>query len=279
MSDLTPRHPEMQYLDMLSTLVNKDTTRETRNDSGTRSEFGKQIRFDLRDGFPLLTTKKTHWHSIITELLWFLRGETNVKFLHENGVTIWDEWADANGELGPVYGAQWRNWNGETDQLQTLITNLKNDPYSRRHMVSAWNVSQLKDMALPPCHCLMQFYVGDDGRLNLQLYQRSADIFLGVPFNIASYSALLCIVSSMIGREPGEFVHTFGDYHLYENHIEQAKEQLSRSPRHFPAIAIKHKTTEVLTSGSLDRLVELVPSDFVILGYNPHPAIKAEVSR
>lgn len=272
-------HGEEQYLDMLRELLAKKQTRETRNDAATRSLFGRQIRFDLANGFPLLTTKKTHWRSILVELLWFLRGDTNVAYLHEHGVTIWDEWKDENGDLGPVYGEQWRAWptpTGEAiDQIANVINDLRTNPYSRRHLVVSWNVSELSRMALPPCHCLFQFYVGDDERLHLQLYQRSADTFLGVPFNIASYAALLMIVAAMIGREPGEFIHTFGDFHLYEAHTEQASIQVKRQPLPFPSLVLEG----IDSSLSVEGLRELDPSQFTLKDYNSHSTLKAPVAR
>ena len=265
-------HPEQQYLDMLRDLMNKRSNRETRNDGETVSLFGRQIRFDMKDGFPLLTTKKLHWHSIITELLWFLRGETNISYLKEHGVTIWDKWADKEGNLGPVYGYQWRKIGG--DQIATVIQGIMSQPTSRRHIVDSWNAEQVNDMALPPCHCLFQFYVGDDDRLSLGLYQRSADMFLGVPFNIASYAALLHIVAGMTGYEPGELIHTFGDYHVYGNHREQVQTQLARGPRQFPQLKINRD----LSVMNIEDVTSLDPSDFVIEDYNPYPTIKAEVS-
>lgn len=266
-------HPEDQYLDLLRELTGKTTTRETRNDTDTLSVFGRQIRFDMADGFPMLTTKRVFWKGIVAELLWFLRGDTNIAYLHEHGVRIWDEWADEDGELGPVYGAQWRGKSTGIDQISNVIKGLREAPYSRRHLVDSWNVTQLDIMKLPPCHCLFQFYVGDDGRLSLQLYQRSADIFLGVPFNIASYALLLHIVARMIGREPGEFVHTFGDAHLYGGHLEQAKLQLTREPLKFPELYIHPQ----IDGTGVEVFEELVVTDFELMDYNSHAAIKAEV--
>lgn len=255
---------ERQYLEIMKRLINDGDYREGRN-GGVYSLFGEQMRFDLRDGFPLLTTKKVHFKSIVVELLWFLRGDTNVKYLHDHGVTIWDEWADEAGELGPVYGKQWRDWSG-IDQIANVIESLRSDPYGRRHIVSAWNPGEVDAMALPPCHCLFQFHVSQ-GRLNCKLYQRSADWFLGVPFNIASYALLTHIIAREVGLEPGVFVHTFGDLHLYANHIEQAKTQLERAPKKLPVLRFPY--------AGLDKLQ---PSDFQLDGYLPHPAIKAPVS-
>jgi thymidylate synthase len=261
-----------QYLDLLSKIRHEGLRKEDRTGTGTLSLFGAQMRFDLSDGFPLMTTKKLHVKSIVHELLWFLQGSTNIRYLTEHGVTIWDEWADENGELGPVYGRQWRSWpaaSGETvDQISALIEGLRRDPDSRRHIVCAWNVGEIPKMALPPCHCLFQFYVGD-GTLSCQLYQRSADVFLGVPFNIASYALLTMMLAQVMGLEPGDFVHTFGDVHLYLNHIEQADEQLSRDPRALPRMEINPEVTS---------LFDFVYEDFTLVGYDPHPAIRAEVA-
>jgi len=261
-----------QYLDLLARIRHEGLRKEDRTGTGTLSHFGAQMRFDLAEGFPLMTTKKLHVRSIVHELLWFLRGSTNVRYLNEHGVTIWDEWADENGELGPVYGCQWRSWptaSGKTvDQIAVLVEGIKRDPNSRRHIVSAWNVGEIPKMALPPCHCLFQFYVGD-GRLSCQLYQRSADVFLGVPFNIASYSLLTLMVAQVTGLKPGEFVHTFGDVHLYLNHIDQADEQLSRRPRALPRMEINPEVRS---------LFDFVYEDFKLVGYDPHPAIRAEVA-
>jgi thymidylate synthase len=261
-----------QYLDLLARIRNEGLRKEDRTGTGTLSLFGAQMRFDLSDGFPLVTTKKLHVKSVVHELLWFLQGSTNIRYLKEHGVSIWDEWADETGELGPVYGRQWRSWptsSGETvDQISALVEGLKRDPDSRRHIVSAWNVGEIPKMALPPCHCLFQFYIGQ-GRLSCQLYQRSADVFLGVPFNIASYSLLTMMVAQVTGLEPGEFVHTFGDVHLYSNHIEQADEQLSRSPRALPCMEINPEVRS---------LFDFAYEDFELIGYDPHPAIRAEVA-
>lgn len=261
-----------QYLDLLNKVLNEGIEKGDRTGTGTKSIFGYQMRFDLSDGFPLLTTKKLHLRSIIHELLWFIKGDTNIKYLNDNGVTIWDEWADENGNLGSIYGCQWRNWKGKNgkvhDQLADVIETIKKNPDSRRMIVSAWNVGELDEMALPPCHVLYQFYVAN-GKLSLQLYQRSADIFLGVPFNIASYSLLLMMVAQVTGLDIGEFIYTLGDAHLYLNHIEQAKEQLSRDVRELPEMVINKNVKNI------DRFVY---EDFTLTGYNPHPTIKAEVS-
>ena len=261
-----------QYLDLLSKVRHAGLQKEDRTGTGTLSLFGAQMRFDLSEGFPLMTTKKLHVKSIIHELLWFLQGSTNTHYLREHGVTIWDEWADEHGDLGPVYGKQWRSWptasGGEVDQIAVLVDGIKRTPDSRRHIVCAWNVGEIPDMALPPCHCLFQFYVGDE-RLSCQLYQRSADIFLGVPFNIASYALLTHMVAQVTGLKPGDFVHTFGDVHLYLNHVEQADQQLSRSPRPLPTLEINPEVSS---------LFDFVYDDFKIVGYDPHPAIRAEVA-
>ncbi len=260
------------YLDLLQHILDNGTEKGDRTGTGTISTFGYQMRFDLSEGFPCLTTKKLHLRSIIHELLWFLQGDTNIKYLKDNGVRIWDEWADENGDLGPVYGYQWRSWpapNGESvDQIKNLLNSLKNNPNSRRHIVSAWNPALVDDMALPPCHCLFQFYVAD-GKLSCQLYQRSADTFLGVPFNIASYALLTMMIAQICGYEPGEFVWTGGDVHLYSNHIEQTKEQLTREPRPLPKMKINPNVT---------NLFEFKFDDFELIDYDPHPHIKAAVS-
>lgn len=261
-----------QYLDLLAHILDQGQTKGDRTGTGTISTFGYQMRFDLAKGFPLLTTKKLHLKSIIYELLWFLRGDTNVGYLQERGVRIWNEWADANGDLGPVYGAQWRSWpdyrGGTIDQIKQVIEEIKHNPDSRRLMISAWNVAQIDDMALAPCHCLMQFYVRD-GRLSLQLYQRSADVFLGVPFNVASYALLLMMIAQVTGLEAGEFVHTFGDVHIYLNHLDQVKTQLSREPRNLPRMWINPEIQDI-DSFSFE--------DFRIEGYDPHAHIAATVS-
>ncbi|CAN5171607.1 thymidylate synthase [soil metagenome] len=264
-------HPEQQYLGLLADLLAHGVRRDDRTGTGTLGLFGRQIRFDLAAGFPMLTTKKLHLKSIVLELLWFLRGETNVRWLQERGVRIWDEWADENGELGPVYGKQWRSWatpDGRViDQIAKVEAAIKANPSSRRHIVSAWNPADVDDMALPPCHCLFQFFVAE-GKLSCQLYQRSADVFLGVPFNIASYALLTLMMAQVTGLEPGEFVHTFGDVHLYLNHVDQAKEQLSRAPYPFPTMRIAPKTD----------LFGFDYEDFKLEGYQAHPHIKAEVA-
>ena len=261
-----------QYLDLLQRIVNEGTRKEDRTGTGTLSVFGHQMRFNLQEGFPLLTTKKLHLKSIIHELLWFLKGDTNVKYLQENGVRIWNEWADENGELGPVYGHQWRSWpnydGGHIDQIQSIVNALKTNPDSRRMIVSAWNVAEVDQMALPPCHCLFQFYVAE-GKLSLQLYQRSADTFLGVPFNIASYALLTMMMAQVCGLQPGDFIHTTGDTHLYLNHLEQAKEQLKRTPRALPKMVINPNVTSIF---------DFKYDDFTLEGYDPLPHIKAEVS-
>ena len=261
-----------QYLDLLKKIVETGVDRGDRTGTGTRSIFGYQMRFNLADGFPLLTTKKLHLKSIIYELLWFLRGDTNVKYLQDHGVRIWNEWADADGNLGHIYGYQWRSWpdynGGYIDQIAEVVNTIKNNPESRRIIVSAWNVGDLKTMNLPPCHLLFQFYVAD-GRLSLQLYQRSADCFLGVPFNIASYALLLMMVAQVTGLEPGDFVHTLGDAHIYSNHFEQVAEQLSREPRPLPRMIINPDVKE---------LTDFKFEDFTLEDYNPHPHIKATVA-
>jgi thymidylate synthase len=261
-----------QYHDLLRKILEEGNAKGDRTGTGTISIFGYQMRFDLSEGFPLLTTKKLHTRSIIHELLWFLRGETNIAYLKENNVSIWDEWADEHGELGPVYGHQWRSWptpdGGNVDQISQLIEQIKKNPDSRRLIVSAWNVADINKMALPPCHCLFQFYVAD-GKLSCQLYQRSADVFLGVPFNIASYALLTHMIAHVCGLGVGEFVHTFGDVHLYNNHIEQAKEQMSRTPGKMPVLKIKRQVSSIF---------DFEYEDFEIEDYHPQPHIKASVS-
>lgn len=261
-----------QYLDLLNRIFDDGVEKGDRTGTGTLSVFGHQLRFDLGHGFPLLTTKKLHLRSIIHELLWFLKGDTNTAYLKEHGVGIWDEWADEAGNLGPVYGHQWRSWGtpdgGTIDQVSQVIEQIRKTPDSRRLIVSAWNVGELESMALPPCHLLYQFYVAE-GKLSCQLYQRSADVFLGVPFNIASYSLLLLMVAQVAGLEPGEFVHTFGDVHLYSNHIEQAKLQLSREPRELPAMKLNSEVEDIFSFRF---------EDFELEDYDPHPHIKAPVA-
>jgi len=260
------------YLDLMRHVLDHGTRKDDRTGTGTLSVFGWQMRYDLAQGFPLVTTKKCHLRSIIHELLWFLRGDTNTAYLKENGVSIWDEWADANGNLGPVYGYQWRSWptpdGGHIDQIRQVIETLKNNPDSRRIIVSAWNVADLDKMALAPCHAFFQFYVAD-GKLSCQLYQRSADIFLGVPFNIASYALLTVMMAQVTGLQPGDFVHTLGDAHLYLNHLDQAREQLSREPRALPSLRLNPAVTD---------LFAFKFDDFTLEGYDPHPAIKAPVA-
>jgi len=271
-----------QYLDLVKHVLEKGDFKEDRTGTGTKSVFGYQMRFDLSKGFPMLTTKKLHLKSIIYELLWFLKGETNIKYLNENGVRIWNEWADENGDLGPVYGFQWRNWNGDNiDQIKELIDNLKKNPNSRRMLVSAWNPSVLPDTsksfnenisegkaALPPCHAFFQFYV-NDGKLSCQLYQRSADIFLGVPFNIASYSLFTLMIAQVCGYMPGDFIHTFGDAHIYTNHFDQVKLQLTRSPKQLPTIEINSEITDIFNFSF---------EDFKLINYDPDPHIKGDVA-
>jgi thymidylate synthase len=263
---------ERQYLDLLDEVLERGARKSDRTGTGTLSVFGRQLRFTLGDSFPLVTTKKLHLKSIIYELLWFLRGETNVRWLQEHGVTIWDEWADERGELGPVYGYQWRRWRTpdgrEIDQIAQVIQNIRSRPDSRRHLVSAWNPADVDKMALPPCHALFQFYVAQ-GRLSCQLYQRSADLFLGVPFNIASYSLLTLMVAQVTDLKPGEFILTLGDAHLYLNHLEQAREQLSRPPRPFPSMRLNPARRELL---------DFEYEDFTLEGYEPYPAIKAPIA-
>ena len=261
-----------QYLDLLSRILNEGVHKGDRTGTGTLSVFGNQMRFNLRDGFPLLTTKKLHLKSIIYELLWFLRGDTNIHYLQEHGVRIWNEWADEHGDLGPVYGHQWRSWpdykGGTIDQIANVLDQIKHNPNSRRMLVTAWNPAKVDEMALPPCHCLFQFYVAD-GRLSLQLYQRSADTFLGVPFNIASYALLLQMMAQVTGLEAGEFIHTTGDTHLYNNHLEQAKLQLTRTPRPLPKMKINPDVKD---------LFAFKYEDFELVDYNPYPHISAEVA-
>ena len=272
-----------QYLDLLQHILDNGFQKGDRTGTGTISVFGHQMRFNLEEGFPLLTTKKVHLRSIIHELLWLINGDTNIKYLHDNKVSIWDEWADENGDLGPIYGAQWRNWNNEgIDQIADLIDSIKNNPNSRRHIVTAWNPSVLPDekskdfaqnvadgkAALPPCHAFFQFYVADN-KLSCQLYQRSADVFLGVPFNIASYSLLTMMIAQVCGLGLGDFVHTFGDVHIYNNHIEQVKLQLSREPRHLPTMKLNPEVKSIF---------DFKYEDFKLEDYNPHDAIKADVS-
>lgn len=260
------------YLDLLRHILEHGTDRGDRTGTGTRSIFGYQMRFDLEEGFPLLTTKRLHLKSIIYELLWFLQGDTNIRYLHEHGVTIWDEWADADGELGPVYGRQWRSWtagDGRTvDQIAGLLRSLRENPESRRHIVSAWNVGEIDRMALPPCHALFQFYVAD-GRLSCQLYQRSGDVFLGVPFNIASYALLTMMLAQVCGYRPGDFVHTLGDAHLYRNHFSQAELQLARTPRSLPRMRLNPEVRDIFGFRY---------EDFTLEGYDPWPGIKAPIA-
>jgi thymidylate synthase len=264
-------HPERQYLDLLADILVNGARRQDRTGTGTLGVFGRQMRFDLARGFPLLTTRKLHFKSIALELLWFLRGDTNVRWLQERGVSIWDEWADADGELGPVYGKQWRSWaapDGRViDQIAQVIASIRDNPSSRRHIVTAWNPADIDDMALPPCHCLFQFFVAE-GRLSCQLYQRSADIFLGVPFNIAGYALLTLMMAKATGLEPGEFVHTLGDTHLYLNHVEQAERQLRREPLAFPTLKLADKTD----------LFAFDYEDFSLEGYTAHKPIKAPIA-
>ena len=260
------------YLDLLQHILDHGARKSDRTGTGTLSVFGYQMRFDLSQGFPLLTTKRLHLRSILHELLWFLAGDTNVRYLRENGVTIWDEWADEDGELGPIYGAQWRSWptpdGGHVDQISRVVEQIRTNPDSRRHIVSAWNVADLDDMALPPCHALFQFWVAE-GRLSCQLYQRSADVFLGVPFNIASYALLTMMVAQVCGLQPGDFVHTLGDAHLYLNHLDQARLQLTREPRPLPTMTLNPERKS---------LFDFRYEDFTLSNYDPHPAIKAPIA-
>ena len=262
-----------EYLDLLRLVLQKGKKRSDRTGVGTLGVFGAQARFDLRDSFPLLTTKKLHTRSIIHELLWFIKGDTNVKYLHDNKVTIWDEWADENGDLGRIYGAQWTDWRTSdcrsVNQIKNAVEGLRKDPFGRRHIVCAWNPGELDKMALPPCHAMFQFYVSADGELSCQLYQRSADLFLGVPFNIASYAMLTMMVAQVCGYKPGEFIHTFGDLHIYLNHLEQVDLQLSRQPRPLPKLAL---------NPDRKNLEDFVFEDFKIDGYDPYPAIKAPIA-
>ncbi|HVC12662.1 MAG TPA: thymidylate synthase [Burkholderiales bacterium] len=271
-SPTSARGGEWQYLELLEHVLKNGARKSDRTGTGTLSVFGRQMRFQLQESFPLLTTKKLHLKSIIYELLWFLRGDTNVRWLRERGVTIWDEWADAHGELGPIYGYQWRHWQApdgrSIDQIAQLLESLRTRPDSRRHIVSAWNPADVDRMALPPCHALFQFYVAE-GRLSCQLYQRSADLFLGVPFNIASYALLTLMVAQVIGLAPGEFVHTLGDAHLYLNHLDQAREQLTRAPRPFPRMQLNPEVKD---------LFGYHYEDFTLIDYHPHPAIKAPIA-
>ena len=261
-----------QYLDLMRHVCDNGTVKSDRTGTGTVSVFGHQMRFDLNEGFPLVTTKKLHLRSIIHELLWFMMGDSNIRYLKENGVTIWDDWADENGDLGPVYGVQWRNWptpDGlSVDQISQIMEQIRKTPDSRRIMLSAWNVAEIENMALPPCHCLFQFYVAD-GKLSCQLYQRSCDVFLGLPFNIASYALLTCMMAQATDLEPGDFVHTLGDAHLYNNHIEQARLQLSREPRPLPRLALQPSVKDLFSFSYEDIRLE---------GYDPHPRIKAPVA-
>ena len=261
-----------QYLDLMQHVLDNGTQKHDRTGTGTISVFGYQMRFNLQDGFPLVTTKKLHLRSILHELIWFLKGDTNIRYLKENGVSIWDEWADENGELGPVYGYQWRSWptpdGRHIDQITQVVNQIKNNPDSRRLIVSAWNVAEIENMALPPCHSFFQFYVAD-GKLSCQLYQRSADIFLGVPFNIASYALLTLMVAQVCGLKPGEFIHTLGDAHLYNNHLEQTKLQLSRNPRPLPLVKLNPAITDIF---------DFKFEDFTLENYDPHPHIKAPVA-
>lgn len=277
LAEAPPSQADIAYLGLLDDILKNGVDRGDRTGTGTRGVFGRQLRFDLSEGFPLLTTKKLHLKSIILELLWFLRGDSNVRWLQEQGVTIWDEWADDEGELGPVYGKQWRSWESKDgrviDQIANVVQSIKTNPNSRRHIVSAWNPAEVDQMALPPCHCLFQFFVAPDekggGKLSCQLYQRSADVFLGVPFNIASYALLTQMMAQVTGLQPGEFVHTFGDAHLYHNHFDQAKLQLSRTPYAPPHMLINPARKDIFA---------FEYSDFKLEGYTAHPTIKAPIA-
>jgi len=266
------RHQEHQYLDLIKHILENGQEKGDRTGTGTKSVFGYQMRFNLAEEFPLLTTKKVHWKSVVHELLWFIAGDTNVKYLQDNGVRIWNEWADEDGNLGPVYGYQWRSWetvDGRViDQFADVVEQIKNNPDSRRLIVNAWNVGDLDKMALPPCHMFFQFYV-NNGKLSCQLYQRSADVFLGVPFNIASYSLLTLMMAHVTGLEPGEFIHTFGDAHIYDNHMEQVSEQIARAPKPFPKIKINR---------DIESVFDFKFEDFDLIDYDPHPLIKGKVS-
>ena len=260
-----------QYLDLLQDVMHNGEQKPDRTGTGTLSVFGRQVRYDLSDGFPAVSTKNLFFKGVVEELLWFLRGETNIKSLQDKGVKIWDAWADAHGDLGPVYGKQWRSWFGHhnsIDQISNVINSIKNDPHSRRHLVSAWNVADLEDMALVPCHLLFQFYVSN-GKLSCQLYQRSADLFLGVPFNIASYALLTCMIAQVTGYEPGEFVHTIGDAHIYQNHTDQVEEQLTREPKRTPTLYL---------DPDIKNIDDFRTEHIALLDYNPHPSIKAPVA-
>jgi thymidylate synthase len=267
-----PNQADIAYLSLLQDILDNGVDRDDRTGTGTRGVFGRQLRFDLSAGFPLLTTKKVHLKSIILELLWFLRGDSNVRWLQEQGVTIWDEWANEDGELGPVYGKQWRSWESKDgrviDQIAGVVQSIKTNPNSRRHIVSAWNPAEVDQMALPPCHCLFQFFVAD-GKLSCQLYQRSADVFLGVPFNIASYALLTQMMAQVTGLEPGDFVHTFGDAHLYHNHFDQARTQLARTPYAPPLMVINPERKDIFA---------FEYGDFKLEGYTAHPGIKAPIA-
>jgi thymidylate synthase len=270
-NEVLSAHPERQYLALLADIMTTGVERGDRTGVGTLGVFGRQMRFDLAKGFPLLTTKRVHFRSVLVELLWFLRGETNVRWLQERGCSIWDEWADADGELGPVYGKQWRSWSAPDgrviDQIAAVLRSIRENPESRRHLVSAWNPAEVEDMALPPCHCLFQFFVAE-GRLSCQLYQRSADVFLGVPFNIASYALLTMMMAQAAGLQPGEFVHTLGDAHLYLNHLEQAKRQLTREPFPMPTVRLAPRTD----------IFAFEESDVVLEDYRAHKPIKAPIA-